>query len=188
MIIPTVTADEPGLFAMVSIPVPGHIAELLPVARPGVPTHLSLVGGSRVTETQARALHDALERREFAAPVPGRIVLAGTGDYRDDATPMPIVYLRVAENRELREFVAALDKKHDLERRFPFGDGHVTLASRNLRDPDSMPDAELDAIAARFAGFHAEFPVTELALTLGTGTVAEPYHRTWGTPETYTLV
>lgn len=186
-VIPATTRDEPGLFAMVSIPIPRRIAEQLPVARPGVAPHLSLVGGSPVTADGARALHDALARRAFAAPVPRRIVLDGTGDYRTDATPMPIVYLKVAENRELREFVAALDAKHNLTRRFPFGRGHVTLASRNLKDPDSMPDCELDAIAARFASFRAEFPVTELTLTLGTGTIAPPWHRTWHEARTYPI-
>lgn len=183
--IPTTTLDEPGLFAMVSIPIPGHIAGHLTESRPGVPPHLSLVGVSRVTEAQARGLYGALARGDYPAPVPGRIVLAGTGDYRNDPTPMPIVYLRVAPNPELREFVAAIGEAHGLVRRFPFGDGHVTLASRNLRDPDSFPDAELDAVAARYADFRAEFPVTELTMTLGTGTTAPPWHRTWS--ERYTF-
>lgn len=177
--IPTTTEAEPGLFVMVSIPIPALIADHLPDSRPGVPPHLSLVGGSPITEDGARRLHDALARGDYPAPVPRRIVLDGTGDYRDDPVPMPIVYLRVAENPELAAFVAALDEAHELTRRFPFGRGHVTLASRNLNDPTSFPDAELDAVAAKFANFHAEFPVTELTLTLGTGTVAPPWHRTW---------
>lgn len=185
-VIPTTTRAEPGLYAMVSIPIPGHIAEHLPIARPGVAPHLSLVGGSPVTEDGARALADALAGREFAAPVPRRITLCGTGDYRTDAVPMPIVYLKAVDGGELADFAAALDAKHDLERRFPFN-GHVTLASRNLADPESMPDSELDAVAARYAGFRAEFPVTELTLTLGTGTVAPPWHRTWSEPRTYPI-
>lgn len=185
--IPVTTPEEPGLFAMVSIPIPSHIADHLPESRPGVPPHLSLVGGSRITEDGARGLYEALARREFPAPVPGRIVLAGAGDYRKDVTPMPIVYLKVAPNPELAAFVAALDAAHDIERRFPFGDGHVTLASRNLRDPGSFPDAELDAVAARFSRFRAEFVVTKLTLTLGTGTIAPPWRRTWGPGETFPI-
>lgn len=185
-IIPTTTPDEPGLFAMVSILLPGHIAERLPVARPGVRPHLSLVGGTRITEERARRLHDALARKEFTAPIPRQIVLAGTGDYRTDTTPMPIVYLNVVDGGELAAFAASLDAAHDLTRRIPFHP-HVTLASRNLRDPDSMPDTELDAIAARFADFRAEFPVTELNLTLGTGTIAPPWRRTWTVSESYPM-
>lgn len=187
MSIPNTTPDEPGLFAMVSIPLPDRIADLLPVARPGVRPHLSLVGSSPVTEDQARGLHDALAGSDFTAPVPGRIVLRGTGDFRNDATPMPIVYLKVADGAEaLAGFADALDADHGLTRRFPFHP-HVTLASRNLNEPDSFPDAELDAVAARFAGFTADFEVSELTLTLGTGTIAPPWHRTWSQERDFTI-
>lgn len=187
MRIPTTTIEEPGLFVMVSIPLPERIADELPVAREGVRPHLSLVGGSPVTEAQARGLHDALARREFTAPVPGRIVIAGTGDFREDPAPMPIVYLKVADGaEELARFAAGLDTAHELARRFPFH-GHVTLASRNLQDPDSLPDAALDEVVARFSDFRAEFPVTELMLTVGTGTIAPPWHRTWRDVHNFTI-
>jgi len=170
-----------GFYAGVHIDLPDRIAALLPMDRPGVRPHITLVH-AQVDIDQLRRLRAAFEDGAPSTSLTGlrpfRIGLRGVGDFRADKKPMPVVYLK-ADSGQLGELAAALDAEFGLRRRFDFH-AHVTLASW-------LPDVDLDRVAADHRGFEDEFTVEELKFTPAYGTLLADRTITRHQPRTYRM-
>lgn len=173
-----------GLYIGLAVPVPDPVADLLPQARPGVRPHITLVH-TQASPYQLWSVRDAVDGRMHSESLSGLdpfdVRLSGVGDFRRDASVMPVVYLQVDDGADrLASLAASLDAEFGLPRRFPFTP-HVTLASW-------VDDDELDQIADRYRHFEAAFLVRELTFTRASGTILSPRRITRHQPQTYPLL
>jgi 2'-5' RNA ligase len=173
-----------GLYASISVPVDERIAALLPQAREDVDAHITLAH-AQIDVDQLQRLSKAFGGRAHSVTLSGlepfTIGLAGVGDFRTDAVPMPIVYVQIAEGADqLARLAAAVDVEYALRRRFAFHP-HVTIGSW-------LDDDELDALAKRYGDFEAEFRVRELTFNFAFGTILAPRRIDWPRPRRYPLL
>lgn len=179
-----------GLYYCIAAAVPDELAAVLPWSRPGVPPHITLAH-SLVSPDQIWALRSAFERRTISSTLaqlePFTIQLDGVGDFRTDVTESPLIYLRITNGADqLGRLAASFDKEYELRRRFKFHP-HLTLAWRDRELSLDEGNAELDRLAAAFAGFKAAFPLTKLTYQTASGTILAPRDINWGTPRSYLL-
>jgi 2'-5' RNA ligase len=164
-------------YVLVSAPLPGHIADLLPNPREDVRPHISIVSPAPVTDIDA--IRDAFRTGEFSTG-PIAVELDGVGDFRTDTPPTPVIFLRVTAGVDrLAALAAAIDARFGLRRRFPFHP-HVTLTYYK-------PDDELDRVAEAHRGFRAVCDLTDVTLSFGTSPDTMPPVITWATGTTYAL-
>jgi 2'-5' RNA ligase len=184
--IPTTTPDAPGLYVLISIPLPADIADRLPDSRPGVRPHITLAGPCEITEDQARRILETLAGGPLVAePIP--VALRGVGDFRSDDPPCPVVFVQVASGADLLGALAAwIDTTFGLTRRFRYHP-HVTLAWGDYELELAGGDPELDRVAAEHEGFAAACEVTNVQLQFGVGTVTTPRVIIWGPGTTYAI-
>lgn len=171
-----------GLYIGITVPLPDRIAARLPESRPGVHPHITLAH-AQVSPWQLRRLRDGFEGRAFSATLSGlapfRIGLRGTGDFRTDDLPTPVVYVKVADGADvLAGLAAAFDVEYGLARRFAFHP-HVTLAWRNRDLELAEGDAELDRLVAAYGDFEDGFTVRELGFAVAHGTILAPRTIIW---------
>jgi 2'-5' RNA ligase/8-oxo-dGTP pyrophosphatase MutT (NUDIX family) len=124
--------------------------------------HLTLAPPQAVAEERLPAAV-ALVDGAAAGGRPAAVTLHGTGTFLPDC---PVTYLAVADGATALAALEAALRTDPLGRRtHPFLP-HVTVAQE-------LPPAELEAAAADLAGFHAGFPLAEIAL------MAQDADRLW---------
>jgi 2'-5' RNA ligase/8-oxo-dGTP pyrophosphatase MutT (NUDIX family) len=118
-----------------------------------IPPHLTLVPPQTVAERDLdRAV--ALVERAAAEAVPFLVELDGAATFLPDS---PVAYLVVREGRSALETLEAALQAPPLDRRTHPFHPHVTITQ-------DLPADRIEAAARELAGFHADFPVREIAL------------------------
>lgn len=174
-----------GQYIGITVDLPDRIASRLPVAHRGVRPHITIAGAEQVTVDQVRRLRAAFDRRAYSVSLaqlkPFRVVLRGSGDFRNEEEPTDVVYLQVAEGADqLAGLAVAFDAEFNLPRRFKRYRPHVTLAA-------NVPGAQLDQVAAQFRDFEDEFMVPRLTFTPAHGKLTEPRDIKWHEPHHFSL-
>lgn len=146
----------------VAIPVPEPYGSLLrqkradfgdPMART-VPSHVTLIPPTDVTDAELEGVCDALERASASLP-PFPMRLRGTATFRPIS---PVVFIAVSQGISYTEMLAKAVRtalKVD-EPEFPFHP-HVTIAH-------NIDDAGLDRAYDELSGFECQFSVDGFAL------------------------